>query len=462
MKSKKSATRDVYKQAPSRQTIDAALSIIEQDRCEDTQHRIEIAQWCHDSSLGLGYTIGVAKSLLHHGRSLATWRMYEQAIPVFVRCLAASQRASDRGVEKQCLGLLTGCEFQSQQYENAAIHCALLADLAQQDGDVRTKVWATMLVAVAMYAAQHYDKALTLLEGALALSKDGYKRIEYNVHLHMGKCLQQLGRIEQATQLFTLALKGAQGWDDAISQARSLEWLALNQVKSGNKTGALELIKRAGQILNEHGSSHSLLEQKWIEGQVFFQMDLHVQARKNFEEILKTNDKILSDHELLQTHDYLARIFSIQQNWKQAFIHLQTARALELELLRAAQDSNLEAAYLTVCAICWPRRQNRYTAVASSEIDVKRGYRARRVNTDSHENKLPSSGAQPVVELTPRQLTILQLVAAGVSNAKIAEQLDISVNTVRFHLVAVFSRLGVKRRSEAVARAIKLDLLRVT
>jgi DNA-binding NarL/FixJ family response regulator/predicted negative regulator of RcsB-dependent stress response len=459
MKSKKSATRDAYKQLPTRQTIDAALSIIEQERYEDVQHRIEIAQWCHDAALGLGYTLGIAKSLLHHGWALATWRMYEQAIPVFTGCLAASRRAKDRGIEKQCLGLLTGCEFQSREYENAAVHCALLADFGRQDGDVRTKVWATMLVAVAVYGAQQYDKALTLLNGALVLSKDGYERIAYNVHLHIGKCLQQLGQVEQARQFFTLALKGAKGWDDSISQARSLEWLALNQVKSGNKTGAIELIKRASQIIGEDGSRYSLLEQKWIEGQVFFEMGLHVQARKNFEEILKVNEKVFSDHEILQSHEYLAKIFSTQQNWKQAFVHLQAARALELELLHAAQDANLEAAYMTVCALLWPQQKKGRAMAVLPQLNAIPQRQARPARAGPRKKIVSSSGAPNAAELTPRQLEILELIADGTSNAQIAAQLNISINTVRFHLVAVFTRLGVKRRSEAVARAMKLDLL---
>ena len=58
-----------------------------------------------------------------------------------------------------------------------------------------------------------------------------------------------------------------------------------------------------------------------------------------------------------------------------------------------------------------------------------------------------------------RQEQILMQVAAGRSNAEIAESLGISANTVRFHLSIAFSRLGAKRRGEAALIAMRMGLL---
>lgn len=62
-------------------------------------------------------------------------------------------------------------------------------------------------------------------------------------------------------------------------------------------------------------------------------------------------------------------------------------------------------------------------------------------------------------ELTPREAEILSLVARGASNQEIADQLVLSVGTVKGHVNHVFSKLGVHNRTAAVARARELGLL---
>jgi NarL family two-component system response regulator LiaR len=52
--------------------------------------------------------------------------------------------------------------------------------------------------------------------------------------------------------------------------------------------------------------------------------------------------------------------------------------------------------------------------------------------------------------LTPRELEILELIAAGLSNREIAEKLFVSENTVKTHSSRVLAKLGAKRRTQAV------------
>lgn len=67
---------------------------------------------------------------------------------------------------------------------------------------------------------------------------------------------------------------------------------------------------------------------------------------------------------------------------------------------------------------------------------------------------------EPLVEsLTPRELEILQLIAEGLANKAIARQLNISDHTVKFHTTAIFGKLGVSSRTEAVVRATRAGLI---
>jgi DNA-binding NarL/FixJ family response regulator len=51
--------------------------------------------------------------------------------------------------------------------------------------------------------------------------------------------------------------------------------------------------------------------------------------------------------------------------------------------------------------------------------------------------------------LSARQLEVLELLAAGLPNAVIARRLFISPNTVKFHVAAIYQRLGVSNRVQA-------------
>jgi DNA-binding NarL/FixJ family response regulator len=62
-------------------------------------------------------------------------------------------------------------------------------------------------------------------------------------------------------------------------------------------------------------------------------------------------------------------------------------------------------------------------------------------------------------ELTARELDVLQLLAQGFPNKQIAMQLEISEHTVKFHSSAIYAKLGVTNRTEAVRRGARLGLI---
>ena len=65
------------------------------------------------------------------------------------------------------------------------------------------------------------------------------------------------------------------------------------------------------------------------------------------------------------------------------------------------------------------------------------------------------------VQLTPRELTTLRLMADGKSNKEIAGELGISDRTVKTHLGHLFEKLGVTSRTEAVKVASRRGLVRL-
>ena len=61
--------------------------------------------------------------------------------------------------------------------------------------------------------------------------------------------------------------------------------------------------------------------------------------------------------------------------------------------------------------------------------------------------------------LTPRELEILELIAAGLSNKEIGERVHVSENTVKTHSSRVFAKLGAQRRTQAVQLGKELRLI---
>jgi DNA-binding NarL/FixJ family response regulator len=61
--------------------------------------------------------------------------------------------------------------------------------------------------------------------------------------------------------------------------------------------------------------------------------------------------------------------------------------------------------------------------------------------------------------LTPRERQVLALLAEGLPNKGIASALDISDQTVKFHVAAIIGKLGASNRTDAVRRAVRRGLV---
>jgi two-component system nitrate/nitrite response regulator NarP len=61
----------------------------------------------------------------------------------------------------------------------------------------------------------------------------------------------------------------------------------------------------------------------------------------------------------------------------------------------------------------------------------------------------------PLVTLTRRELEVLSSLATGRTNKQIARDMDVSLNTVKFHVRNLFQKLGVNSRAQAISMYLK-------
>jgi DNA-binding CsgD family transcriptional regulator len=149
-----------------------------------------------------------------------------------------------------------------------------------------------------------------------------------------------------------------------------------------------------------------------------------------------------------------------------------------LAIARAAGDDHLVAGLLHVRAWLLDRQQPG-AAMATGAFDAEyaegrtldlvraahqalQGLPARRAASSadmlaSEPDAAPSGAATPV--LTPRELDVLKLVAKGLSNLDIAQQLFLSEHTAHRHLANILRKLNLSSRAAAVAWGVRAGLV---
>ncbi|MES2655892.1 MAG: LuxR C-terminal-related transcriptional regulator [Bacteroidota bacterium] len=88
-----------------------------------------------------------------------------------------------------------------------------------------------------------------------------------------------------------------------------------------------------------------------------------------------------------------------------------------------------------------------------TRIIEKEVYRDNPNPTEINQTEIANLG------ISKRELDVLQLMATGLSNEEIAAQLFISLNTVKTHSSNIFLKLDVKRRTQAVEKAKRLNII---
>jgi DNA-binding CsgD family transcriptional regulator len=79
---------------------------------------------------------------------------------------------------------------------------------------------------------------------------------------------------------------------------------------------------------------------------------------------------------------------------------------------------------------------------------------------DAHGSERRTDAQTDLVEpLTPREQEVLEQMAAGLSNRRIALALEISEHTVKFHVSAILGKLGVSSRAAAIRHGMRQGLV---
>ena len=71
----------------------------------------------------------------------------------------------------------------------------------------------------------------------------------------------------------------------------------------------------------------------------------------------------------------------------------------------------------------------------------------------------PPRGLDGLPPLTDREMEVIELIALGLSNREIAEELGVSAHTAKFHIGSILTKMDAQTRTEAVVQAARAGIL---
>jgi DNA-binding CsgD family transcriptional regulator/tetratricopeptide (TPR) repeat protein len=288
-----------------------------------------------------------------------------------------------------------------------------------------------------------FDEAEEFAHEGIELARQlGHENQESFFSAVLARCLAARGRIDESRELAEKALKHARAHGSAIVAADSLLALAEIELSLGHGTEARELIEAVSHPLYAVLSAPDLVEAAILSGdpepacELVGQLKVFAQ-RSNDPQLLGL---LARARALLATSPEEAEVWfvealQLQTEHAEPFERARTALVYG-EFLRRAQRKTeariqLRDALATFEGLSTPLWADR----ARAELEAT-GITARKRDPSTRD------------VLTPQELRVARLVAAGGSNRDVAAQLFLSPKTVEYHLRKVFQKVGVSSRVE--------------
>ena len=345
-------------------------------------------------------------------------------------------------------------------------------------------LWAVMFAT--FYWGQTHERQAQLKEAfaiyerglATAVSQQANSAAVGFMHLGLGKLLYEWNRLAEAETHLRHALACAERSGDHKMLIYSRESLAQLLVTLGDWPAAEALVVALEQQIQSPTISSFRAELAFQQGDVrlvrqwadglgiainddpekicelpgaYLLLVRYELTQRNYEVVLPVLAVLQTIGEEQRSSRFLLRVLLLQALVQAKMGALATAVPLFQQLLTLAEPGGYVRLFLN-----YPDATlNRLLHLAANN-PVTANYARSLVAHCDPETAVPNPTVQP---LSPRELEVLQHLAAGRSNREIANEMVLSLNTIKAHTRRLYAKLDVNNRTQAVARARTLHLL---
>lgn len=281
------------------------------------------------------------------------------------------------------------------------------------------------------------QKAFGLFDKAYSIALDAEDISgQITALINIGRVHNELGSYETALEYFLPALDLVQSSGEQYTEIRLIEMMVLAYRETGNYQEALSLLQERIQLKD---SLYTLESSKHIE-----ELEAQYASEKKGKE-LALNEAQLAKAQTENQRKTIWIIILVSSILLIGLLALLVFKAYQQRQQKKATAANEQL-----------RRYAIQIEQLRASINLQLDQSKSRVPLEITEQDLNDYLIDPLSE---REAEVLQKVAAGKTNKQAAEELFVSVSTIKFHLSNIYIKLDVHNRTEALAKASAMNLI---
>ncbi|MFZ1396830.1 MAG: LuxR C-terminal-related transcriptional regulator [Candidatus Promineifilaceae bacterium] len=345
---------------------------------------------------------------------------------------------------------------------------------SQKSGNIMTEIAATTCMGQIQEAENQLQQAAETFQHILQLMGDPPWPAACEACVGLGRIHYQWNELARAEQYGQQGLALARQLENVDTPAACGLLLARVKLAQGDAAAALALLVEAEQFVQQHHFDHWVGEITAVRLQTYLHQGDFTAAAQLAEnhdlplswarlhlaqgnpaaalEVLASVRRVAPEDRLPVLLQQALAVAEVGQG-ETAVTHLQEALTLAQPggLIRPFVDEGPALARLLYEALSrgiYPAYVNQLLA-AFTATDAP----------STPASQTSAADAELLDPLSDRELEVLQLIAEGLTNQEVANRLYLSLHTVKVHARNIFSKLGVKNRTQAVAKGRALGLL---